>query len=534
MPKLTAQQPPPPDYYAGNLRLMLEHVQAFHGDLLTAEEAGFVAVLLGLPSDPQRLYARLLSRKGPWIRIDRLRYREIGCLSRAIGALEKAGLVQVNEPAPADALLRLLTQAERRALFPAIPAAGRDPWIAECVTRHDDRWIRRRLTAHHPWISLTGRSPIGLCQLLFFGDERQDLSTFVLQDLGLFTFERYRLSRSERMFADRAELERTRLLARLNGLSHRLAELPGLAGWLADVLWLETRTRHEQRRKDRILNRLGQWFERAGELDAALGCYARSRSHPGRERRARILARLGDEAGSQALVRRIAASPRSAEEVDFARRFASRPRRGGFTSTEVPLAATPEVSIETHAAGLLGASGGAVFHLENHFPLGLAGLAFWELIFAEQPGAFVNPFQSAPLDLFWPDFAASRAQGIAARVAELSKPGAMAATLRSTHRAKHGVANRLVSWRHFSARVLETALANIPEEALLALARHVIRWPYRTRTGFPDLVVIYGPGSYEFVEVKGPTDQLQPAQRVWLKALEDLSQPARVLKFKAC
>ena len=46
--------------------------------------------------------------------------------------------------------------------------------------------------------------------------------------------------------------------------------------------------------------------------------------------------------------------------------------------------------------------------------------------------------------------------------------------------------------------------------------------------------MIYGPGSFEFVEVKGPTDQLQPGQRIWFEALEHLELPARVLKFRAC
>ena len=110
----------------------------------------------------------------------------------------------------------------------------------------------------------------------------------------------------------------------------------------------------------------------------------------------------------------------------------------------------------------------------------------------------------------------------------------MRQALAETFERKAGIANRMVSWRHFDATVLNVLLSYVPEPALLALARHVIRWPYRTRNGFPDLTVVYGPDNYEFVEVKGPTDQLQPGQRVWLSALDDLGMPARVLKFKAC
>ena len=72
----------------------------------------------------------------------------------------------------------------------------------------------------------------------------------------------------------------------------------------------------------------------------------------------------------------------------------------------------------------------------------------------------------------------------------------------------------------------------MPEPDLKEIARYVIQQPYRAKTGFPDLLVIYGNGSYEFVEVKGPTDALQPAQRIWLQVLGDIGSPARVLKFK--
>ena len=52
------------------------------------------------------------------------------------------------------------------------------------------------------------------------------------------------------------------------------------------------------------------------------------------------------------------------------------------------------------------------------------------------------------------------------------------------------------------------------------------------RSGFPDLTVVYGPGRYEFVEVKGPNDQLQTNQRLWIQALRARSLPVRVLRFR--
>lgn len=534
MVQLAPQQPPPPDYYAGNLRVLFGQVLDHYDDILTERERGFVNAFTGCTSDAQRLYARLLSRKGPWIRLDRLSYREIDDLPAAVSELAGARLITIDAPAPADALLGLLTQPERRALFPQIPAARKADWIETCVCRHDDRWIRARIASHTSWLALAAPDLVRLCQLLFFGDDRQDTSTFVLEDLGVVRFERYGLDRRQRLFADRAALDRYRRLRDLAGLTARLQEAPGLATWLAGVVPGRSGSRLEDRQRDRILNTLGQHFERTGAFDQALDCFGRSRLHPSRERRARILKRLDDPRGAGRLAEQMGRSPRCAEELDFSRRF-GRPRAAAsHRTTEVSLPGPTPAPIEAYAADCLAVRGAQVFHLENALPLGIAGLAFWDVIFADLPGAFANPFQTGPLDLFWPDFAASRAAGIDARTAELRVPGVLPAALARTHRDKCGIANRLVSWRHLDETVLQAVIRNIPADALLALACHVIRWPYRTRTGFPDLTVIHGPGRYEFVEVKGPTDQLQPGQRVWLETLAALGQPARVLKYRAC
>ncbi|MEC7995585.1 MAG: VRR-NUC domain-containing protein, partial [Pseudomonadota bacterium] len=50
-------------------------------------------------------------------------------------------------------------------------------------------------------------------------------------------------------------------------------------------------------------------------------------------------------------------------------------------------------------------------------------------------------------------------------------------------------------------------------------------------TGFTDLFLCHGLHDFEFVEVKGPGDQLQPQQRAWLKQLATMDLPARILKL---
>ncbi|TNF85752.1 MAG: hypothetical protein EP301_10185, partial [Gammaproteobacteria bacterium] len=123
VPQLAANSPPPPDYYAENLRQLVAHVHAHYGDVLREEEIGYGRSILACSDPAQRLYARLLSRRGPWIRVDKLRYREVPDIEAALGELEEAGLAIRSGPAPGDALLGLLSAAERRELFPAIDDA---------------------------------------------------------------------------------------------------------------------------------------------------------------------------------------------------------------------------------------------------------------------------------------------------------------------------------------------------------------------------------------------------------------------------
>jgi hypothetical protein len=533
VPQLHPQQAPPPDYYAGNLRHLLADVASRNADLLGDAERALIVAFQGVGVEAQRLFARLVSRSGPWIRVDSLRYREIACLDAALSELARAGLVVREPDAPAEALLQRLTRAEGSALFPAVRAPRKAAWIAACVARYPDTWIRARIARRHGWVALADRRAFHACLVLFFGGDGQDLSTFVMQDLGLLRFEPYPLDAATRAFRDRAELTRYLLCRRLSAWSHDLDGQASLAALLGAALWGCTGSRPVVRARDRVLNRLGQWHERRGELDAALCCYGRSTLHPARERRARLLRRLGDEAGVQSLLEAMRDDPWAPDEQDFAERFGTRGRAHVPPTSTCELTGAPAARIEQHALNLLTADGGRGWHLENLLPLGLAGLAYWDVVFAPVAGAFSHPFQLGPQDLFWPDFARARRGALEARSAALRQPGALAAQLRATAASRRGVANRLVHWEAFDDELLDALLGAVPHAVLAELASYTIGNLHRARTGFPDLLLIYAGGAWEVIEVKSPNDQLQPAQRVWLKVLAQLGVPARVLRFRA-
>ena len=534
VPSLRPGEPPPPDYYRNNLLRLVRFVMAEHADLLMPEDARCLCAILEAGKPAQRLFARLITRKGPLLRLDRVNYSEVGDPAPALEALAQAGLVQLNPEARAGELLALLTRAELRSRFEV--ADGPKPALIETIVeRLSEPCIRAAVMAQSPWLAVACWPSLKLAQLLFFGDIHRDLSVLVLEDLGWRRYENYGLTPDQRLFRDRDEIDRYLRARLLNEATRSLNELPGMAEPLSKALaeCAVQPSRLEAKTLNRARNRLGRWFERAGEWQSALGCYVASAVHPARERQVRILTRIGDEQAARRLLRRIAQAPLCAEEADFAARFGQRRKRCAPKTTTKVLGSVQASPIERHAMAVLAGEGGEAWHLENHLPRGLAGLAFWDVVFAPVAGAFLNPYQDAPLDLHWQDFAATRAEAIAAQKECLAIPAQFAKTLRSTLQRKTGIANRLVSWRHWDATLLERLLETVPHEALFGLACRVIDNPGVTRTGFPDLLVLYGARDYEFVEVKGPTDSLQPAQRQWFNYLESNGFKARVLKFKA-
>ena len=70
------------------------------------------------------------------------------------------------------------------------------------------------------------------------------------------------------------------------------------------------------------------------------------------------------------------------------------------------------------------------------------------------------------------------------------------------------------------------------DDGLVRLMNIIKRDLSLVRKGFPDLTVIYARGNFEFVEVKGPNDRVQPAQRIWLRHLTEANLACRVLDWK--
>ncbi len=482
-------------------------------------------------------------RKGPWIRADKLVYAEIPNLHQAVNELKDEGLISVDEPAPADHLLDLFTLPELGASFPhtrrRFRPQGKAAWVNCLLSNYPEDVLRHRIQDHLHWLRVAGQESLARMQLLYFGSPSADLTAFVLRDLGMIRYEIYPVEESATVLVAPGVLDRYRELVVLEKWFDFLPVIDGLTKSLHARLVKPVTLRAAERRRSRLLNTLGLWHERREDVDRALACYACSSRHPARERQVRLLTRTHREFEAELLLEAMAARSWCVEEEIFAERFSK--QRGLKQPDECLIRERPLFepgpppnpgAIEAHALAELETEGAWGLHLENVLPLMLTGLAFWDVIFGPAPGAFTHPFQSAPHDLWWDDFAKARAAPLQQARAAFASHRDPQSIIQARYLEKYGTACDLVNWRAIDPDQLARILKVMPTETLKRLVDVVIQAPGRCRTGFPDLFVAWPDGTCEFVEVKGPSDQLQPQQRAWLKRLGALAIPASVLKYR--
>ncbi|MCP3957659.1 MAG: VRR-NUC domain-containing protein [bacterium] len=545
-------RPLPEGYYVDNFELLLKTVTERYRDLLLDEELGFCRDFDGLSVAAKRLYVRLISRKGPHFRRDRLVYDEISSLEAATVDLEAAGFVDRAPEVDPEKLLPLLLRAELAEAAVALapdsvpPAARKDELMRVLAGSVDSGGLRRAIDKRIDVVRVRHLEQVVVFRLLFFGNLSQDWTELVLRDLGVVRYENYELRSDLRLFPTRRALDDSLLMRGYRntvsgclaaGEIERALELAGevLAGidrWHPSV----------RRLVDHVLNEAGRFLERRGDDSKALAFYEQATAPPARERRARVLARRGSIAEALALCEEIRSAPRDETEVAFARAFTHRLRRmRGEPLRPRKRRRRPFVQlavrrrdgepIERLALETLEADGRRGFFSENWLWKSLFGLAFWDVVFAAVEGAFQHPFQLGPLDLDSPDFRAVRAEAIDRRMHELRAERRPGPWLMEVYEAKQGVANRLVTWHEGSRDYLELALSCLAGEQLATVCDRLSRDLKRYRRGFPDLFLLRDdePG-FELYEVKGPGDQLRPEQKAWIDYLNDSGIPASILQ----
>lgn len=533
---------PGPWYYLHNFHRVLDWVSERYADILSDQERAFIDTFRALPQSAQGLLVRMVMRKGEWFRADKLNYPEIGHTEAAAAPLLNAGWLDAAAPLPPADFARLLTRTElSQALARETVPAG--------MTRKADlvQWLLTQNLEPRTWQAWWPQAPcrvyritvMPLCdrfRLMFFGNWRQEWSTFVLAELGTFQFEPVPMAADARPFDTASDIALYEQLHQCRDALENGAEPEALLDAVPDApednLWL-------QRRRERLLYQLAYALERQGNTTRALSVYAAIR-HPGaRIRRLRILERqaAGD---ALALLVQIKTDPHSEAELQHARRIEPRLRRkvGERQWEAAPDRSAPEHArilpddgrgIEQQAADALATPDAPVLYVENTLFNGLLGLLCWDAIFAPLPGAFFHPYQSGPADLNRPEFHQARKVMLDRALSELDSDQ-YKDTVRRRHREKFGRMNPFVHWSMLSADRLELALQCLPPTHLRLIFERILFDIPANRSGLPDLIQLYpGRPGYELIEVKGPGDRLQDNQKRWLAFCMEHGLPVSVL-----
>ena len=545
------ERPLPAGYYVDNFRMILETVGERYADLLSPVERSFLTTFGDLSVAAQRLFVRLISRKGPFFRQDRLSYSEIPSVGEAVEELVAAGLADHGVEASEKELLPLLLRAElvvaATELVPeARPTAARkDRLMSLLLDQVDAPRLRQAIDQRIEVVQVLGQEQVLTFRLLFFGNLSQDWNELVLRDLGVVRYETYELRSDLRLFATRQALDDYLMLRGYRwAISAALAagEVEPALEAAREVLELEERWHPSARRwADRIFNEVGRFLERRGDDAMALGFYQAAVAPPARERRARVMAKVGRVAEALALCEQIAADPRDETEVVFARRFAHRLRRmrgeplrpqtrRRRPQNTLAVVKRDDTPVESLVLATFAAGGRRGFFAENWLWKTLFGLAFWDIVFAPIEGAFQHPFQTGPLDLSSPDFRRARADLVEGRLESLRSQQLPGPELLKVYGEKKGIANRLVAWTDELCDHLELALSRLEGPQLAWVFDRLSRDLRRYRRGFPDLFVLReeDPG-FELYEVKAPGDQLRPEQTAWIDYLNEGGIPASIL-----
>ncbi|CAB3926717.1 Fanconi-associated nuclease 1 [Achromobacter anxifer] len=530
-------------YYLHNFQRALAWVGDRYADLLDDGERRFMADFPGLPQASQALMVRMLMRRGPWFRASRLVYEEIGEAEAAAAPLLALGWLDARAPMTLDELFGLHTKPELNRMFvgASCGSTARKGDLLEAARVLGD--APRPYAAWNP----QAQEPVwrvavtDICErfrLMFFGNLHQDWSEFVLADLGVFQYETVPFDASSRAFQARADVDCYLALHACRVALEEGADADALMravqACASGNAWLE-------KRRAKVLLRIGQACERTQDWDTAQRVYEAC-AYPGaRHRRIRVYERMARHGDALALALQAQAEPESEEESQRLARMLPRLYRGaGHTAparaahpallrTDLTLARPAEpTAVEFVTRDHLHRDDAPVHYVENALINSLFGLLCWPAVFAPLPGAFFHPFQRGPADLDAPDFHQRRAALFAQCLAQLDTPGYRDVILQR-YADKAGLQSPFVFWGSLSEDLLAQALECLPAAHLKLYFERLLRDVKTNRSGLPDLIRFWpAERRYELIEVKGPGDKLQDNQIRWLQYCVSHGMPVRV------
>lgn len=541
-----------PLYYLYNAKQVINLCLSLYNGLLLPQEVELLERFLSSEEPTQALLIRMVMRKGTSFRIDNLKYDEVPNQAEAIQMLVEAGLVDDQPCLSIETLCDLCKKNECLQLAkqllpePHFPASIRK---SDLVAELSESFGDEPAQPLNIWWSDTPFQVVELkcndlfdrLRLMFFGNLHQTWSEFVLTELGLQQFEPVPLTAESRPFQNRAEVN---LYLRLHKLQEQVA-----AGQSIELICESLPTPVDcdwlNYRRQKMLFELGREAERQQLIDLALDLYEQSQDYEAQLRTLRILEKREQPEFVFQLANKAYEQIPQPEIRTGLKRIKQRcARKAGLDYVAVKDKKVPtnllvltkptEIRVEQAVIDALSNDNTQLFHVENRLFTGLFALLFWPALYAPVRGAFFNPFQSGPADLYRPGFGDTRRdlldQGFALLQSKGNQSGEYREIILTRLVQKQGISCPLIHWPSLTTDLVKSALAIIPAEHLSAIFHHLLLDLRHHRRGLPDLIELnHSNGQYRLIEVKGPRDRLQDHQRLWIQAMLEHDIPVSVL-----
>lgn len=544
----------PDFYYLDNFADLVKAIVALYDDLLLEDELTFFKTFFQLSRPAQALYVRMLMRKGQIFRCSKIQYTEINDVREALSELEECGMVEFPSSLTLLDLFPLFTKSEWLECLqePCSSSIKKDLLLTRLQQSEQGNWCDSLInTFGDPIVRLLQSDVFATFKLLYFGNGRQDLTEFILRDIGVQRFEAYKLDRKTRYFNERESIDHMLVyyqkLDYLDDLrNYSSEELASFYKGLPPLPSITASSSGGQRALFRRIQRLkiviARQFERLSQWHSAVEIYSDCDIAPAAERRVRVLEKLKNYSQAYQLCEQMLLEGSDAER-EFAKQFLGKlakktgdeyEREARFTPRETRLilgdiAEKGEQSerVENAVANFFSISG-SCFYVENSLFLSLFGIVFWPAIYADVSGAFTHPFQFAPHDINDPDFYSRRENIIQQCWSQMpSLIGNVPAVLNFAQE-KDGIVNGFVYWGILQEDLLSKVFERVPLSHFSAIFSRIWQNIKENRNGFPDLIFFPDTGGYELIEVKGPGDRLQKNQTRWLAYFDQCDIPSRV------
>lgn len=566
-------------YYLTNFEYLLNFITKSYKQLLNTHEINLIQQFFKLSEPARCLYVRMCNRKGVIFKISGLQYQEIPSTQEAAHELMTNHFVtqlsQKHETYFAD-LLTVFTKKELLAFIQVydlkLHKASKNLKINEIyyvILTNISYPIFLKLADNHNIIIQNYHHEISFFKFLFFGNSYQDMTDFVMRDMGMTKFEDFDETKFTPLFQTRAEAEEKWAIIEAH---HTLNAYLETANTIINYTSIETFFKqwflnhalvHETSANayQRLAIRLGEIFEKQKllerlegnhaymHLEIALQFYEHATMPPARERQCRILATLSQVAGNienniqKALLicEQIIASPQNANELTFATDFSEKLLKKNLKTKEKTLKTvtkylkeaqsiyieiTHKHAIENGVVSYFQQQGFQGIFVENYAWRAIFALVFWDIIFDFN---IHNPLQKRPSDFYTNSFFENRKALFINHLENITNKELLQKLIEKNYQEKYNFTNSFIQWHESILPLATLFIELLPLEGLKMVLLEMAKDMHKGLTGFPD-VLIWNENEYCLIEVKSPTDTLSAQQLFWLNFFEDNGIKAKVLK----